>query len=201
MTRPCFVVLVLAVAALLGGCGPVATPGALDDDLYAVPDFVLMERSGRPVRLGDLRDKVWVAAFVFTRCAGPCSQVSGTMARLQHDLAAESDLVLVSFTVDPEYDTPKILADYAKRFGADPARWLFLTGEPAAVYRLIREGFHLTAQPNEGTDRTPGNEVLHDTRLAAVDRRGHVRGYFQATDPAEVTRLEEKVRTLLREQP
>jgi cytochrome oxidase Cu insertion factor (SCO1/SenC/PrrC family) len=192
---------VVAGAVLLGGCGPALTTGAADDDLYPLPEFKLTERSGRPVGLEDLRGKVWIAAFVFTRCAGPCTQVSGTMARIQHDLAAEPDVVLVSFTVDPAYDTPQVLTDYGKRFGADPARWFFLTGEPATVYKLIREGFRLTAQPNEGSARTPGNEVLHDTRLAVVDRRGHIRGYFQATDPAAVAELEAKVRTLVQERP
>jgi cytochrome oxidase Cu insertion factor (SCO1/SenC/PrrC family) len=129
------------------------------------------------------------------------------MTRLQHDLADEKDLRLVSFTVDPEFDTPQVLSAYARRFQADPERWLFLTGPSPAVYGLIRDGFHLTAQPNTGADRTPGNEVMHDVRLALVDRRGHLRvakigsglGYFDATKPEEIPALEAKLRELLRE--
>jgi protein SCO1/2/putative membrane protein len=145
--------------------------------------------------------KIWVAAFVFTRCSGPCLQVSGTMARLQHDLAEFADVTLVSITVDPEYDNPKVLSEYAKKFGADPKRWLFLTGTADDVYRLIREGFKLTAQPNEGAARTPGNEVMHDTRLAVVDRHGEIRGYYQATEPEAIDRLEQKIAELIREKP
>jgi protein SCO1/2 len=197
---PCFFGRALMAAILLGllTCAAAAGPAAPDDDLGTVTDFSLTERSGKTVRRGDLEGKVWVAAFIFTRCAGPCAQVSGVMARLQHDLAASSDVVLVSFSVDPEYDTPAVLREYAKRYGADPERWLFLTGEPTAVYRLIREGFHLTAQQNQGADRTPGNEVMHDVRLALVDRRGHIRGYYEATDPTAVARLEEKIPAVLR---
>jgi cytochrome oxidase Cu insertion factor (SCO1/SenC/PrrC family) len=182
-------------------CSSLGTPSTTDDHLCPVPDFSLTERSGETVHRSDLLGKTWVAAFIFTRCAGPCAQVSGAMARLQHELANSPDVVLVSFTVDPEYDTPKVLTEYAKRYTADPKRWLFLTGKPDDVYRLIREGFKLTAQPNEGADRTPGNEVMHDTRLAVVDRKGEIRGYFQATDPEAVAQLEAKVATIAKEKP
>jgi cytochrome oxidase Cu insertion factor (SCO1/SenC/PrrC family) len=190
-----------SLAAFSAGCSSTASPPNVDDHLYPVADFALTERSGETVHRSDLLGKTWVAAFVFTRCAGPCAQVSGAMARLQHELANSPDVVLVSFTVDPEYDTPKVLSEYAKRYSADPKRWLFLTGKPDEVYRLIREGFKLTAQPNEGAERAPGNEVMHDTRLAVVDRRGEIRGYFQATDPDGVAQLEAKVRAIAKEKP
>jgi len=193
----------LTAAVLLGlvGCTSASGPAASDDDLGAVSDFSLTERSGKTVRRADLEGKVWVAAFIFTRCAGPCAQVSGAMARLQHELAGSKDVVLVSFSVDPEYDKPQVLQEYAKRYGADPQRWLFLTGEPKVVYALIRDGFHLTAQQNQGADRTPGNEVMHDVRLVLVDQRGHLRGYYDATDPTAVARLEKKIPAVIRGEP
>ena len=194
--------LLIAHLAFAGtGCFPPPAPPSTDDHLYPVSDFSLTERSGQTIRKADLLGKVWVAAFVFTRCAGPCTQVSGVMARLQHELAHSKDVVLVSFSVDPEYDSPKVLSEYATKFGAEPNRWLFLTGKPDDVYRLIREGFKLTAQQNEGADRTPGNEVMHDTRLAVVDRDGEIRGYYQATEPEAVGQLEEKIARLLSEKP
>src|SRR5262245_41375684 len=91
-------------AVLAAGCS--SPPSAPDDVFGRVEDFSLTERSGKTVRRADLEGKVWVAAFVFTRCAGPCSQVSGSMARLQLQFAGEPDALLVSFTVDPEHDTP-----------------------------------------------------------------------------------------------
>lgn len=191
--------LVLAALLLAGCAGP--GPSQPDDDLGVVPEFTLTERSGAAVQAADLRGHVWVAAFIFTRCAGPCTQVSGSMARLQHELADVPTLRLVSFTVDPEYDTPEILRRYADRFGADPGRWLFVTGPPEAVYSLIRTGFHLTAEQNTGEARTPGNEVMHDVRLVVVDAAGHIRGYYDATDAQAVNRLEEKVRRLAGGEP
>ena len=99
----------------------------------------------------DLRGKVWIASFIFTRCSGPCPQVTAAMADLQKDFASQPD-ALVTFTVDPEYDTPKILSQYADRFHADADRWLFLTGKQAYIYKLLRDGFKVGADRNTDPD-------------------------------------------------
>jgi cytochrome oxidase Cu insertion factor (SCO1/SenC/PrrC family) len=178
-----------------------------------VGDFSLTERSGKVVNKDDLLGKVWVASFVFTRCTGPCPQVTATMTRLQAQLASHGDDVrLVTFTVDPEHDDPGELRTYADHFGADPQRWLFLTGTETDVYRLVREGFHLTAQKDAEAGADAGSAVLHDTRLAVVDRKGRIRGYYQGVvDPREddpvkgfednLERLKRKVEDLVREAP
>ena len=171
------------------------------EDFGPLPAFSLTERSGQPVDLENLRGKIWVASFLFTRCAGPCLQIAGNMARLQHDLADVADLRLVSFTVDPEYDTPAILSAYAARFQADPARWLFLTGEPNLVYDLLRHGFKVGVESTQGAERKPGNEKTHSTKLVLLDRRGHIRGYFDGTDPLALEQLVKEVRLLEQEKP
>jgi len=193
--------LFFVIAILFLSCESASSPAFEDDDLFALPEFSLTERDCKPFGIQDLKGKVWVASFVFTRCAGPCTRVSGTMAHLQHELESEADARLVSFTVDPEYDQPKVLAAYAQKFGAQPGRWYFLTGKPEQIYSLIGNGFHLTAQPNEGAERTPGNEVMHDTRLAVVDRRGHVRAYFDSSAADVVVTVTKKVQKLLAERP
>ncbi len=111
--------------------------------LWEVPDFALIERSGQSVTRADLLGKVWIASIIFTRCAEECPLVSNHMARLQATFAAEPDVRLVSITVDPAYDTPEVLTRYAQSFAAQPQRWLFLTGDKAMIYRLVREGFRL----------------------------------------------------------
>jgi cytochrome oxidase Cu insertion factor (SCO1/SenC/PrrC family) len=170
-----------------------------DDDLYPVGDFALTERSGQTIRQADLLGKVWVASFIFTRCGSTCPQITDMMTDIQDDLADQEDVMLVTISVDPSHDRPEVLREYAARYRADPKRWLFLTGDTAAVYRLILEGFRLTARQNEGAERTPGNEVMHSNQVAIVDRRGHIRGYIDATEPDGVKRVEDKVRGLLRE--
>ena len=181
------------LAIFLAGCAP----AQVDEDIsFPVADFSLIERSGRTVCRADLLGKVWVAAFIFTRCAGPCTQVSGSMAHLQHDLAGVPGVVLVSFTVDPEYDRPEVLHKYAARFQADPERWLFLTGEREPLYDLIYHTFHLGVQKNEGPDVRTGYEVEHSTKLVLVDPQGRIRGYYDGTDPDELPRLEQRIQWL-----
>jgi cytochrome oxidase Cu insertion factor (SCO1/SenC/PrrC family) len=203
--------LLLAVT----GCVPATAPLREDVDLNSVGDFALTERDGSTIHKADLLGKVWVASFVFTRCTGPCPQVTSTMARLQQDLPADrDDIRLVTFTVDPDHDRPDELKRYAEAFGADAKRWLFLTGKEADIYQLLRQGFKVSVEANKGDERRPGNEVMHSPRLVVVDGRGHVRGYFdgvlEAGDDLEQAkkdfeqnykRLRAKVLDLAREKP
>jgi cytochrome oxidase Cu insertion factor (SCO1/SenC/PrrC family) len=128
------------------------------------------------------------------------------MARLQKELADQPDFRLVSITVDPEHDTSEVLCAYAKGHGAELGRWYFLTGKRAEIYPLIEKGFMLGVGQNQGTARAPGSEVWHSTRIVLVDRKGHVRGYFEGrqTDGQhqpvdDVPRLKQAILTLFRE--
>src|SRR5262249_28128506 len=115
----------------------------------------LEERSGRLVSGEDLADRVVIASFIFTRCPLSCPRISAVMKDLQRRLAG-TEVLLVSFSVDPEHDTPAVLSDYAQRFGALPDRWWFLTGPKAAIYALIRDRFQLSLleapPPDPATD-------------------------------------------------
>src|SRR4051812_17972787 len=110
---------ILLAAVCLTGCAscqrdPV-TP-LPSDDLGPVRPFTLTERSGRTVTLADLSGKVWIASFQFTRCTEGCAQVTETMRDLQKDLARYRDVRLVTFTIDPQYDTREELNKYATNF-------------------------------------------------------------------------------------
>jgi protein SCO1 len=170
-----------------------------DPPLGEVSDFQLTTQAGKTLSRDDLKSKVWVADFIFTRCTGPCRQITGSMASLQEQLVGQKDVYLVSFSVDPEHDTPAVLAEYAKQFSADPERWFFLSGDRAKMYEMIEKGFKLGVAQNEGTARTPGNEVMHSTRLALVDKQGKIRGYFDGTDENSIKELRQKIALLLRE--
>ncbi len=156
---------------------PVEKPAAID---FPLPAFTLTERSGRPVTKGDLAGKAWVASFVFTRCTGPCPSVTATMTRLQAELnlAAEPDLRLVTFTVDPDRDDPAELTKYAANFRADPDKWLFLTGPKSDIHALLNGSFKIAAGPTKNPNPPAGREIDHSTFLAVVDKSGTVRGYF-----------------------
>ena len=149
------------------------------------PSFTLTDQTGRPFTSESLRGKPWVADFIFTSCAGSCPLMSERMAGLQHRLPAR--VLLVSFSVDPKRDTPPVLAEYAKRHGAQPGRWFFLTGTEKEIARIVQQGFKLSYA--EGTD--PREPVTHSVRFVLVDRSGAIRGYYDSTDPEALRRLEE----------
>lgn len=172
------------------------TPQPNPADAFEVTPFALTERYGRPVSNEDLKGKVWVASFVFTRCSGPCPSVTATVARLQSelDLANTPDLRLVTFTVDPDRDTPGELKKYAETFRAHPDRWLFLTGKEDEIHRLAKDGFKLGVSRSESLNPPAGQEFDHSTFLVVVDRAGRVRGFFdgyQGPNDPEGTRFNE----------
>ena len=118
-----------------------------------VPDFSLIDRSGKTITRADFLGRVSIVDFFYTRCTEACPLQSAYLARLQNDPTLDPSVLLVSITVDPDYDTPAVLASYASHFGADGRRWLFLTGPREAIYRLAVEGFDLAAFSARGSDR------------------------------------------------
>ena len=161
--------------------------------LGQVPDFALTNRDGRTVRRADLAGRPWIADFIFTRCAASCPMMSLRMARLNRDLPSSLPVRLVSFTVDPDYDSPEVLQRYAKSFSA-PDRWLFLSGARQDVHKLCVEGFKLALDPSSGTGNEP---ILHSTRFVLVDGEGRIRGYYEAFDEPSMKQLRRDLDSLL----
>ena len=174
------------------------------DRFNTIPDFTLTERSGQPFRSAEaLRGKVWVANFFFTSCPGPCLAMNARLAEVQEAIRQKNDEVrLVSFTVYPEQDNPAVLRRYADRFQARPDRWFFLTGDKPTIYDLAHKGFMLgVTDAATGEEKLKEGEFVHSTKLALVDRRGVVRGYFDSTSPEAFQRLLTAIGDVLREQP
>ena len=163
--------------------------------LGSVPPFVLTDQNGQSFGSRQLQGKIWIADFIYTTCPGPCPMISSRMSEMQKPLR-DTDVKLVSFSVDPAHDTPVVLRGYAEKLHAQPGRWEFLTGDKGAIYRLSRDGFKLAV----GAGDIPG-EPVHSTRVVLVDRRGEIRGYYDATEADAVTRLLAETTHLLREQP
>jgi protein SCO1/2 len=161
-----------------------------------VPEFRLTNQNGQPFGSAELKGKIWIADFVFTSCPGPCPIISSRMAETQKPLE-NSDVHLVSFTVDPETDTPEVLRDYAARLHAREGRWDFLTGNRDTIYDLIFHGFKLAVAASGDQEGVP----VHSTRAALVDRKGTIRGYYDMTTPDGTTKLIADANHLLREEP
>src|SRR6201982_3513207 len=132
-----------------------------------VPEFVLVNQDGQNFGSAQLTGKIWIADFIYTTCPGPCPMISSRMSELQKPLE-KTDVQLVSFSVDPEKDTPQVLRGYADKLQADPARWNFLTGPKSAIYNLSHDGFKLAVSNGSGEQGLP----VHSTRMVLVDRRG-----------------------------
>ncbi len=155
-----------------------------------IKDFTLTERSGRRFDSTELDGKVWVVSFFFSSCPGTCKIQNTHKAHLAKKYAPQG-VHFVSITCDPETDTPQKLREYARLFEADPEKWFFLTdgrGELLHLQRIGAEVFQV------GVDKGQ-----HMNRFTVVDRWGKVRGHFDWTEPAQLTRLEQLLDELLAE--
>jgi protein SCO1/2 len=188
--------LSLAVASGRRLWGDLAEP--LPDRLFRVRSFVLVDQDGREVADTDLRGGPWIAAFVFTSCRTICPTITTTMANVARRLQDETRVRFVSFTVDPETDTPEVLRAYAQRHRIDTRRWRLLTGEPARVREVVESGLRQPAGAREAMPDVPGEyEIVHARRLLLVDGDGYARGLY-GLGAQELVLLERHARALAR---
>jgi protein SCO1 len=164
----------------------------------SVPELTFIERSGRKMNLALLRGKVWVADLIYTTCPDTCPTQTADMAKLQEQWIKYRELELVSISVDPEHDTPRVLSRYADQFRADAKRWLFLTGGKQEIARLVHDGFHLAATPATNGDKDSAI-IVHSPSLVLVDRQMQIRGYYDSRYPAAMERLTRDLGRLLRD--
>jgi cytochrome oxidase Cu insertion factor (SCO1/SenC/PrrC family) len=162
------------------------------DDLPVIgelADFSMTDQSGRTVSRDDLLGQVWVADVIFTRCPGPCAEMTTRMADLQGSIPSKWPVKLVSLTTDPEYDTPEVLHRYATTYKADPKRWSFLHATKPAIVDLAVKNLKLVVLDKEEERESPNDFFIHSTTLALVDKHGRLRGAFESM-PMDVSRLE-----------
>ncbi|MBM3988441.1 MAG: SCO family protein [Planctomycetes bacterium] len=185
----------LAVAVLVcGGCSQESDareqPSLTRLDVEAssafkgalLADFELVDQLGAAARRADFAGAPAVLDFIFTTCTGPCPRVSANMARVQQQTAGTS-VRLASFSVDPETDTPEVLAAYAQGYGADATRWRFLTGAEEQIDGVLRS---LWLARSKNDEVALGLRVTHSTRLVVLDGRGVLRGMYDGESEAGV---------------
>jgi protein SCO1/2 len=147
------------------------SPGA------AVPDFSLIDQAGARLRFSDLRNRVAIVNFIYTRCPLPevCPRLAASLARLQRRFSDRmgKDLVLLSITLDPQHDTPSVLADYARKWRADAATWKFLTG-PIAEIEAVARRFGIVYWPEEGL-------ITHTSSTAIVGGDGRLIAFVEGS--------------------
>jgi protein SCO1/2 len=190
----CAVITLAATAVLLKQRDSMAAmvttqpPAASPLEVYwPAPDFTLSGANSEPFASATLKGQVWIADFFFTSCPAICPTMTAEMKALYDEFAEAYDVRFVSISVDPIRDTTEKLAEYAKRFGADPARWHFLRGDFEVVQELSVKGFKL------GLDGPTG----HSSRFVLVDTQGNVRGNYDSLDRDALANLRRDLHTLL----
>jgi len=149
--------------------------------LAQLPEFDLVDQDGQPFSRASLRGRVTVAGFMFTTCPSTCPRISRAMLDLQRRYAEHDlDVQLVSFSVDPENDTPAVLKTYAGHLEADPSRWRFVTGDLEAMKTLVVGSFN-SAMDKKSTSAGMV-DIAHTTKLALIDPEGNLRGYYSSDE-------------------
>lgn len=174
--------------AALGGLGAFALLAPGPARLGEVPDFSLTAEDGSRFTRDALSRNPAIVDFIFTRCAEACPAMTEQLARLQ--AGAPAGVGFVSFTVDPTFDTPTVLAQYAREHRAGPG-WRFVTGPGQGLYDLATRGFKLTAMEVPQDERRPGDggPFLHSSKFVLVDASAQIRGYYDSEDPVARRRL------------
>ncbi len=181
---------VVAVVTLVGSIIAVQQLGRAEEARQAallestdhglVPEFAFVDQSSRPFGLDQMVGKVSLVSFQFTRCPGICKVMSVRLQEIYEAYASDPRLQIVTVSVDPGYDTPEVLTEYASKFNVTDDRWRFLTGDFGKVKELCEDGFHLPA------DNLPGG---HTSRFVLVDLEGRIRGYYDSLEDDAMKKL------------
>ena len=160
-----------------------SSSASTSDPLIISPDhprhlvnFSLVDQNGKEVTRLCFKNKIIVVSFLFTSCSIVCPYVTEQMAQIQRQTTHEDDVSLLTLTVDPADDTVPVLAQYAKKAGADPTRWFFVTGKETILQNLISTSF-LSHDTDTNFGSMPGN-YANSQRIVLVDKNGQIVNYF-----------------------
>jgi cytochrome oxidase Cu insertion factor (SCO1/SenC/PrrC family) len=180
---------VLIASVLAGGLCLACQPAQPPMDVFGTtPAFQLTDQSGATFDSQSLLGRVTLLDFIYTDCTDACPMLSATFQEAQRKLAAAnllgSKIMLVSLSVDPQHDTPTVLAEYGQQFKADSSSWKMLTGDWDQVYDVVT-GFKVASRPPRPAVDAPapsGTELTHTTAVVLIDSRQQVRAYLDGTD-------------------
>lgn len=170
--------------------GPVDPDTVTEDEPSMAPegwmtDFVLTERKGNTVSSDDLKGQPYIVSFFYSTCPSICVQQNQMVKELQKEFEGEG-VRFVSISVDPETDTPEAMREYAARFGADPEKWLFMTGDLTYIRRVGAEVFRLAV-----------DQKFHTEKFVLVDAEGAIVGYYSWPEPKQFQKLKADIRNMI----
>jgi protein SCO1/2 len=178
---------------------------SLNGEAKRVPEFTFLNQDSLFISNEDFNNKVYVVEFFFTTCPSICPIMTQNLRQVQSAFADESGISLVSITINPAYDTPEVLANYAQKYDITHPNWYLLTGDQEMIYQMANKGFNLYVGP--GSEVDGGFE--HSGFFALVDRQGNIRSrfdqygnpiiYYDGLELAQVSKLINDIRVLLKE--
>jgi protein SCO1 len=166
-----------------------------DTIYHTIPDFAFVNQDGALVTNKTFHDKIYVADFFFTSCPTICPIMKTQMLRVYEKFKDNDDILLLSHSIDPVYDSVPVLKVFSDRLGVDSRKWHFVTGDKDEIYEIGEKSYMVTAQ--EDVDEPGG--YLHSGAFVLVDKDRRIRGFYDGTKELEVDRLIRDIPTLLKE--
>lgn len=166
-----------------------------DTIYHTIGDFKLLNQLGDTVSQEDLKGTIYVADFFFVSCPTICPKMSTQMSRLAKRFAKTPGIKFISHTVNPEEDSVSVLAEYAKKYQADPSQWMLVTGDKKEIYSLARNGYMVNALQGDGGP----DDFIHSELFVLVDKDKRIRGYYDGTSTTQVDTLIDEIKVLMRE--
>ena len=180
---------------------PVLSPCDVNQDLYdsslyrkcighKISDFKLIDQLNRKVNIEDLKGKIIIADFFFVSCPGICLKMTKNLNEIHQNFKFDSSVLILSHTVWPELDSPKVLYNYAESYNVNHENWRFLTGDKKELYRLARTNY-LVAPDVKDPNYKHGSsaDFIHTENIVLVDRKQRIRGIYDGTDSVEMSTL------------
>lgn len=166
-----------------------------DTVYHVIAPFRFMDQDSTAVTNDTFKDKIYVADFFFTSCRTICPIMKTQMLRVYKATAGMNDVLLLSHTIDPEYDTVALLHDFAKRLDVTSDRWHFVTGVKDSIYKIAQTSYFATAME----DRTEPDGFIHSGAFLLIDKKGRIRGKYDGTKEEDVNQLIIDIKKLRRE--
>jgi protein SCO1/2 len=166
---------------------------------HTVRDFSFMNQEGQPITKNDVDGKIRVVEYFFTTCKGICPKMNENMAKVYQAFRGNSQVLILSHSVDPKKDTVEAMKAYSLRFDADPKQWLFLTGDKKELYDMARYSYLVTAADDTATVDI-ASDFIHTDRFVLVDKGGRIRGQYEGTNIGSVNQLIGDIKELLKEE-
>jgi protein SCO1/2 len=156
------------------------------------PNFSFANYNGAIINKDSLLGSIYVVDFFFTNCPSICPVMTSQLTKVQEAYKMDNRVKIVSFSVDPENDTPEQLAAYAEKYDLKDFKWFMLRGEQDSIFKTAEEGFMTTATLVNGA-------IDHSARVSLVDPEGKVRGMYMSTEDTEIEQLIEDIEKLRKE--